>query len=166
MESRTSTYFSSHDIRASAATMDSISGHPDKQVADHCGHTNEESVKPYLKHLNDNKLSITTKQAYLSQKSLPVYKPSFEKWSWPKQLTSENDMKKFYGLQKGKFKKNVQANNNYYQKVFKMTNEQIMKREWSESLDAICEMSATVLPNKRGRPCKKKPVENKRRKVK
>ena len=66
MESRTSTYFSSHDIRASAATMDSISGHPDKQVADHCGHTNEESVKPYLKHLNDNKLSITTKQAYLS----------------------------------------------------------------------------------------------------
>jgi integrase len=66
MESKNSTYFSSHDIRSSAATMDRISGQPDEQVAAHCGHTNKESVKPYLKHLNDNKLSISIDQVFMN----------------------------------------------------------------------------------------------------
>ena len=111
---KTHSYFTSHDIRSSTATMDYLSGLPEELVSKHCGHGIDESVRTYISHLKENNLSINVQQTYQIDQSVPVFKPSFEKWTWPKQLSSESDMKKFFGLQKTRFKKKVEGDDNYY----------------------------------------------------
>jgi integrase len=44
--------FTTHDVRASAATSDAMKGYPNKYIASRCGHSQVNSVEPYLSFIN------------------------------------------------------------------------------------------------------------------